>query len=61
MGVSSIAVVGGAYVIVRGPLPEWNQVARFGRSTIRLIGRIDQILEQLNGQNNEQQDDQQSD
>ena len=61
VGISSIAVVGGAYVIMRSPPPEWIQVVRFGRSTIRLIDRIVKILEQLDGQDNEQQDDQQSD
>ena len=61
VGISSIAVVSGAYVIMQSPPFEWIQVVRFGRSTIRLIGRIDQILEQLDGQDNEQQEDQQSD
>ena len=66
VGLSSIAVVGGAYLIMRCPAPEWDHFVRLGRfccATIRLFGQIDQILEQLDHRpdNDQHQDNQQLD
>ena len=62
VGISSLAMVGGVY-LMRCPPPEWDhfvRLGRFGRATIRRIGQIDQILDQLGRQDNGQ-DDQQED